>query len=113
VPALMTRVVVSVLVARVIAAPVALRPNTDGSLPHSVLVIRRVCTWPPQRLERFSRSSKLLQLSRGKNGAVSEDACLPREPRALRTPFLGIGSSLAQGAFGGQSTGRLTDHLRC
>lgn len=110
-----TRVIVTLLVARAIAAPLAaLRLNTDDATFHSILVVRRVYAWPQQRLERFSPSSKLLELFQGKNKPVSEDAGLLWESRPLRTTFLSsIIASHASGASGDRAASRSTERLRC
>jgi hypothetical protein len=66
IPVLILRALLLLLVARFIAAPVTLRPTAPDSHQHSFLIFR-ICSWPPQRLQRFSSSSKLLQLLQGKN----------------------------------------------
>jgi hypothetical protein len=104
--------IILLLMARVVAAPLALPPAVDYSHPSHGFVFR-VCSWPPQRLQRFSSSSKLLRLLQGKNKAGSaEGLCLlpPRipgpSPQSLLFPY-GAGSPP------GGSANRSTDRLRC
>ncbi len=75
-PGLMTRAVMMLLIVRAIAAPVALRPKTAGyAYVHGLAL--RVCAWPQQRLQRFSASSKLLQLRQGRNRVVADHSDRP------------------------------------
>jgi hypothetical protein len=55
-----------------VAAPVAVRTVKARASHQSSLVIRR-SAWPAQRLQRFSSSSKLLQLREGKNKFTTGD----------------------------------------
>jgi hypothetical protein len=69
--------------------------------------------WPPQRLQRFSSSSKLLQLFTGKNKLTSAGECpiltlRPQRP-ASKPPF----SLLVPEAPGDTPTNRLAVCLRC
>ena len=109
---LVTRAIVALLVARALAAPISIRPQAGLPFRHCVLVAR-VCNWPPQRLERFSHSSKLLQLFQGKNGAACDVTGLPRETRPLPTSDPSITPSLAAEALGARAMSHSTDHLRC
>lgn len=68
--ALLRRTIVAPLIVRTIAAPIALRPAADGPSPDYAPTVR-VCSWPAQRLQRFSARSKLLRLFQGKNRAVA------------------------------------------
>jgi hypothetical protein len=110
--ALVTRAIVALLVVRALAAPISFRPQAGCHFRRCVFVAR-VCNWPPQRLERFSHSSKLLQLFRGKNRAVPDVAGLPRETRPLPASDPSLAPYLAPVAFGARAASRSTDHLRC
>jgi hypothetical protein len=70
VPVLLTRTLVLLLALRAVAAPVVLCPSAPPSSHQRFFEIRMRC-WPPQRLQRFSSSSKLLQLYTGKNRVTS------------------------------------------
>lgn len=71
------RILVLLLAFRAIIAPLTFRPTKADSSHHSSLVMR-VRWWPPQRLQRFSATSKLLQLFRGKNAIVCDGEGRPR-----------------------------------
>lgn len=111
--ALVTRAIVVLLVARAVAAPVSLRPSHDGPPTRSVLVVRRAYGWPQQRLERFSHSSKLLKLFRGKNRPVTVDVVLVRDSRATPIPLSSTTPSTAPRSLGARAASQMTDHLRC
>lgn len=59
------------LALRAVAAPVVSQPAPFTLSHHRFLVVRMRC-WPYQQLQRFSSSSKLLQLYSGKNRVSSE-----------------------------------------
>jgi hypothetical protein len=112
VPVLLTRILVLLLAVRAIAAPVALRPSFGAASEHRFFVIHMRC-WPPQQLQRFSSSSKLLQLCTGKNKVTSAGGCSlltlwPQRP-ASKTPL----SLLVPEVPGDTPTNRLTVCLRC
>ena len=112
VPVLLTRILVLLLAVRAIAAPVALCPSFVPPSGHRFFVIHMRC-WPPQRLQRFSSSSKLLQLCTGKNRVTSSCGCClltlwPQRP-ASKPPF----SLLVPEAPGDTPTNRLSVCLRC
>jgi hypothetical protein len=72
VPVTLTRVLVLLLAFRAVIAPLTYRPaNSNPS--HRNGIVMSVRWWPPQRLQRFSGSSKLLRLFRGRN-EVAPDA---------------------------------------
>ena len=111
-PALLKRNLLILLALRAIAAPVALPPSTPSISQHQFFVVRMRC-WPFQRLQRFSASSKLLQLYSGKNRVPSgEEAwllmCWPLRPASLAhlaAPISRASTDLA--------TDRLAVCLRC
>ncbi len=67
---LCTRTLVLVLCLRAILAPFTYRPARTEPFARYSLVMR-ARWWPPQRLQRYSASSKLLRLYQGKNRDVS------------------------------------------
>ena len=70
-PVQLTRILVFLLAFRAIVAPYTYRPTMPGQqLPRQTLRMR-VRWWPPQRLQRFSRASKMLRLFEGKNRSVT------------------------------------------
>ena len=73
-PTLLKRTLVILLALRAIAAPVVLRPSTPTPSQGQCFVIR-MRSWPHQRLQRFSATSKLLQLRVGKNRATFVEGC--------------------------------------
>ena len=71
VPVSLTRVLVLLLAFRAVIAPLTYRPaNSNPS--HRNGIVLSVRWWPPQRLQRFSGTSKLLRLFRGKNEVVPD-----------------------------------------
>lgn len=70
-PIVWTRALVLVLALRAALAPFTYRPSDPDPLHRSSLVMR-TRWWPPQRLQRFSGSSKLLQLFQGKNRLTAD-----------------------------------------
>jgi hypothetical protein len=56
---------------RVVIAPLTYRPAAADP-HHRYNLVLRTRWWPPQRLQRFSRTSKLLQLFQGKSRLASE-----------------------------------------
>jgi hypothetical protein len=112
VPSILKWTLVILLVLRAVAAPVGLRPANSHSSHHRSYVIRMRC-WPPQRLQRFSATSKLLRLCVGKNKVASREThrFLTRRP-----PVSASHSRLASpnpNAFRVWATNRLTVCLRC
>jgi hypothetical protein len=71
VPISLTRLLVLLLAFRAVIAPLTYRPaNSNPS--HRNGIVLSVRQWPPQRLQRFSGTSKLLRLFRGKNEVVPD-----------------------------------------
>jgi hypothetical protein len=68
--ALLKRTLVILLALRALAAPVGLCPSTPVPSHHRFFAFRMRC-WPPQQLQRFSSSSKLLELCTGKSKVTS------------------------------------------
>jgi len=72
VPVSLTRVLVLLLAFRAVIAPLTYRPaNSNPS--HRNGIVLSVRWWPAQRLQRFSGSSKLLRLFRGRNEVVPDE----------------------------------------
>ena len=111
--ALLKRTLVILLALRAVAAPVALCPsNSPSSSQHRFYVVRMRC-WPPQRLQRFSASSKLLQLCIGKNRLGFSEG---RRYLTLRSPVPASHprpAAPAPNAFRDSATIRLSVCLRC
>jgi hypothetical protein len=111
-PVSFTRVLVLLLAFRAVVAPFTYRPSaSDRSHRHTLTMGIR--WWPPQRLQRFSGSSKLLQLFQGKNRVASdEDGRLPgvlaRWPSPQSMP-----GALALCVFQPLPAGELITCLRC
>src|SRR5262249_54274010 len=70
-PVRLTRLLVIMLALRAAASPVVVAKH---SLHHSHIftLTLRARSWPPQRFQRFSSSSKLLQLYRGRGKPTSQ-----------------------------------------
>jgi hypothetical protein len=105
---------VFLLIVRAVAAPIAMRPRVvdAGSCVRHVLVLR-ICSWPPQRLQRFSARSKLLELRQGRNRLASG---LKRRPPGFRTAWSSLTSpppSHAPAGLRGMSAILPTGRLRC
>jgi hypothetical protein len=62
---LIERAVLCLLMLRMIAAPLALRPESTAPRPNFHLVAR-VCAWPAQRPQRIHFNLSLVPLPRGK-----------------------------------------------
>jgi hypothetical protein len=80
VPVSLTRVLVILLAFRAVIAPLTYRPASSNP-SHRNGIVLSVRWWPPQRLQRFSGSSKLLRLFRGKkkNEVVPDEEGRPQE----------------------------------
>jgi hypothetical protein len=111
VPALLTRTVVLFLALRAIAAPIALPTSSPSSFHHRGFVVRMRC-WPPQRFQRFSSTSKLLQLCSGKNKVTSVDHGRFLTLGHVRSTYRPL-SLLVPETFRDVATDRLADCLRC
>jgi hypothetical protein len=72
VPVSLTRVLVLLLAFRAVLAPLTYRP-ANANPTHRNGIVLSVRWWPPQRLQRFSGTSKLLRLFRGKNEVVPDE----------------------------------------
>ena len=72
VPVSLTRVLVLLLAFRAVIAPLTYRPANSNPSHRNGIVIS-VRWWPHQRLQRFSGSSKLLRLFRGKNEVLPDE----------------------------------------
>jgi hypothetical protein len=96
-------------------APFTYRTTTHHDAVRYSLVLR-VRWWPPQRLQRFSRSSKLLRLFQGKNRTVLDMAGRLARINGLwpsrRTPALLFLYSHAVSPTT-SAAARLTSVLRC
>jgi hypothetical protein len=109
--ALLKKSLLILLVLRAIAAPVTLPTSTPSNSRHPLFVVR-MCCWPFQRLQRFSASSKLLQLYSGKNRVPSGEGAwlLLCWPRAASRAHLAAPISRASTD---PATERLAVCLRC
>jgi hypothetical protein len=65
------RILVLLLAFRAVIAPMTYRP-ANSNPTHRNGIVLSVRWWPPQRLQRFSSSSKLLRLFRGKKEVVPD-----------------------------------------
>ena len=108
----LTRTLVFLLALRAIAAPVAVRPSQISPGHRSWLEVRARC-WPPQRLARFSSSSKLLQLMKGKDKVASLPSGRFVAFGVFVTPLRFALSSPALGNLRSLSADRASDRLRC
>lgn len=70
-PVYLKQLLVILLAFRAIVAPWTYRPPSSNPTHRNGLVIS-VRRWPPQRLQRFSSTSKLLRLFRGKDKVVPD-----------------------------------------
>lgn len=106
--ALLKRSLMILLVLRAIVAPVTLHPSSSCLRP--TVMVRMRC-WPPQRLQRFSGASKLLQLCVGKNRPAPDVGPRPADAWPLRAA---PGTDLAARGFGmPATTARSSACLRC
>ena len=111
VPVTLTRTLILLLAFRVVGAPLSPRPGKAHPLQHSFYVMR-VRSWPPQRLQRYSSNSKLLQLLQGKDKPVPEGAGRLLSDFALwSSPQHSLSLDLETSR--GLVPGRFTDRLRC
>jgi hypothetical protein len=108
-PVALVRILILLLILRVVAAPLTIRPGKSG---HNSTVVRRVSSWPLQRLQRFSSTSHLLELFEGRNKAGREGEGRRLSVRSLwpdtRTP---LPSDLDHPR--GSPAPRSDDRLRC
>jgi hypothetical protein len=119
VPFSLKLLLVALLAIRAIAAPWTYRPANNNPTHRNRLVIS-VRRWPPQRLQRFSGTSKLLRLYRGKDKVVPEAELRLQETAArfawsrssAGTDVLVLCHPLAR-LDHRLLTGRLTTFLRC
>jgi hypothetical protein len=108
----LNRLLVALLVLRVLAAPVAIRPVERGPHPHYGFTAR-ICAWPPQRPQRLWSSWGVNRRagSRGPAGFVNAVAShlgvLLR--RCLTLGLKRLATQIARGL----RTGPTTDRLRC
>src|SRR4051812_9507885 len=79
----LTRTLVLLLILRVAASPLALRPSSPR--PHSNYhVVVRVCSWPAPRPERSPSTSSLLRVSLGNGPGTIAEARAWAPPASLR-----------------------------
>ena len=111
VPVKLTRILIFLLAFRVVAAPVSFH-STKACLPLRSYVVMRTRCWPPQRLQRFSAASKLLQLFQGRDKTTP---AVPDSRLCLRTLTPADRHSLSFDSHTSPDSaqGRPTDHLRC
>jgi hypothetical protein len=111
VPVSLTRVLVLLLAFRAVIAPLTYRPAQSNPSHRNGIVIS-VRWWPPQRLQRFSGSSKLLRLFRGKNEVVPDEEVGLEQiiARWFAARLLPVVASPLSSSFRAM---RLTTFLRC
>src|SRR6476646_3061360 len=68
----MARILIVLLVLRVVAAPIALRPDTPRHSTNDRFVVR-VCSWPVQRALRPASFASLIVRPRGAAGGRASD----------------------------------------
>jgi hypothetical protein len=98
----MTRALLVLLVARVIAAPLALRPAAAGGPVRDVVVLR-VCAWPAPPPGGSAADASL----NGGLGAVAAGLLRWPELPAAARPTLSSPADPHLGPFGGRAAGRL------
>ncbi len=98
----LVRPLVFLLVVRAIIAPYTVRSLKTGPMYHP-RVVMSVRTWPPQRLERFSATSKVLKLFKGKD-KVDELGSSHSSPSILNLRALQFATSLHANEGGRVST---------
>jgi hypothetical protein len=108
----LTRIVISLLFLRVLAAPIAARPDTDRP-PSTDRFIVRVCAWPAQRPQRSTSASLLLPSFRGARRPDQGDWLAVSQAQASGSPGRSILARRVALSFHDTTAWRRLDRLRC
>src|SRR3954468_16177032 len=106
---LMTRILIALLTLRVLAAPVAARPDTPHS-PSAHRFIVRICAWPAQRPQRATAVAILLP---GSRGTVPDPRTAAIRATTLRDLSRSALSRLAAPSVRDATAHRVIDSPRC
>jgi hypothetical protein len=108
----MTRILISLLFLRMLAAPIAARPDTPKP-PSTDRFIVRFCAWPAQRPQCVNSATVLRPSFRGSRCFAGADWIAVSQAHALGSPGRSALSLLITRSFHGTSALRLDDSPRC
>jgi hypothetical protein len=108
----LTRILISLLILRVLAAPIAARPDTPKP-PSNDRFIVRVCAWPAQRPQRLTSASILRPSFRGSGRDAKANVIPDSQAPPLRELSQSVLSRLAIMSDRDTTAFRIVDSPRC
>jgi hypothetical protein len=108
----MTRILIFLLILRVLAAPIAARPNCYRPLSKTGFIVR-VCVWPAQRPQRLTASSICLSGDGSRGQGERMHGFWSTTARTLISPMRARLFHQVTESFHDLSAFRLIDSPRC